>query len=1339
MDTSLKHRLTQVARRFKSMQLGWGLAALWIAFAMLGFLFVLARRQGAIAFPELPWIWLASMIVLAVCFLIHLQLQRNDLMRVAQRIEDEFPALNQGLITAAGIRPGENGRMGFLQRSVVSSAIRHDVLHGWRNVVSGSSVLVAWLSNIPALLLVLCVGVALWKPPGASTQSLGLTSRVAPLPRLTEVEVQPGNTEVERNSSLIVTARFNEDEVPDQVWLESWPAAGFESLKSGDQGDTGNKRGPNAEKDALGFSRITMRQSLKDPVFAAYLYDIDEALNYRITHDKEHTSSYRIGVFEYPALVRADAVLDFPSYTNLASKTIVDTRRIVAAKGTLLTWRLELNKAVELAELTCAQDEPLQLKPVDASGTQVEVDIDLIESRDWKLRLVDSDGRENSTKITLRAKVQPNKAATIRLTAGGDTIASPLEELRLAAKLKDDYSVMTAGIGYQIGGGDVIEEVAFESSDELTKSRDIEKIIDLESLSAKPRDLLSYYVWAEDFDDSGEIRRVVSDMYFAEVRPFEEIFREGDQGQQQQQQQQGQGQQGNQQTEELLELQKQIVIGSWNTLKLARREKLIGRARPDIVTIQESQQQAVELLQAKAEEANVEGAEQIIAAAREQMTIAIERLGIASDSLAKADLQKALSSEQAAFQELLRLQNKEFEVSEQQQQQQQSRSQSSRSQQRQQQIDQLRLENDMNRYEDERQAQEEQNDEQAELRQIISRLRELAERQRDINEQLRELEAALQAAETEEEREELQKQLERLREQQQELLQDSDEVQERMESSESEAVQDLQDKMEQARENIQQSTESLRQGNPSQAIASGARAEQELSELREEAREQAANQFSETMQSMRDRASDLQQQQEEIVEQLNGANSEERKPGLRSENDTGRNVAEQVGEQREELERLLEQIQQTVLEAEDTEPLLADKLYEAHREAVQQRATERLDVTEKLLEQGLEPQARELAEASVEDLQNLSEQIGDAAEAVLGSEVQSLQRALNQIESLSDQIETEIADATGQPSPDSEDTPAESNGQAGNPGESSELSDLERMRGSSQSAPNTFQESQGLQGQDSEQAEGQEEGRQEQKLGDGNSETDNNEERAENNPNEGLEQQDENSDQQNGQSQPGQGQNDQGQQQPNQRSETGDLNRAPADAQPQQGEGQQQPSQGQGSSSQTGQQSGSERQNNNSQQQRGQQQNESESQDARPSGIRGGSDNSQPTALGASSTWSNPNPRPLTGDEFRNWSDRLRDVEELVIDPELRWQATQIRQSAREIRRDLQKHGVDPKWAEVEDLVAKPLRELKQKVSEELIRRAAEKTEIVPIDRDPVPAEFSRSVRKYYENLGIGN
>ena len=64
----------------------------------------------------------------------------------------------------------------------------------------------------------------------------------------------------------------------------------------------------------------------------------------------------------------------------------------------------------------------------------------------------------------------------------------------------------------------------------------------------------------------------MGDMYFAEVRHFEEIFRQGEQppgGQSQQEQQQQQGGQNAQQAEQFAELQKQIVNATW---KVIRRE-----------------------------------------------------------------------------------------------------------------------------------------------------------------------------------------------------------------------------------------------------------------------------------------------------------------------------------------------------------------------------------------------------------------------------------------------------------------------------------------------------------------------------------------------------------------------------------------------------------------------------------------------------------------------------------------------------------------------------------------------------------------------------------------------
>ena len=112
---------------------------------------------------------------------------------------------------------------------------------------------------------------------------------------------------------------------------------------------------------------------------------------------------------------------------------------------------------------------------------------------------------------------------------------------------------------------------------------------------------------------------------------------------------------------------------------------------------------------------------------------------------------------------------------------------------------------------------------------------------------------------------------------------------------------------------------------------------------------------------------------------------------------------------------------------------------------------------------------------------------------------------------------------------------------------------------------------------------------------------------------------------------------------------------------------------------------------------------------------------------------------PITGDGFAPWSDRLRDVEEMIDDPELRSRAAQIRDRARNLRRDMKRRSKPPQWSLVEDLIATPLAELRQHVDLELARRSGRRDQLVPIDRDPVPAEFRDRVQRYYERLGQGD
>jgi len=121
---------------------------------------------------------------------------------------------------------------------------------------------------------------------------------------------------------------------------------------------------------------------------------------------------------------------------------------------------------------------------------------------------------------------------------------------------------------------------------------------------------------------------------------------------------------------------------------------------------------------------------------------------------------------------------------------------------------------------------------------------------------------------------------------------------------------------------------------------------------------------------------------------------------------------------------------------------------------------------------------------------------------------------------------------------------------------------------------------------------------------------------------------------------------------------------------------------------------------------------------------------------GALGPWERGDPNgPLTGRDFTQWSDRLRDVEEMLEEPELRNEAAAVRDRARAIRAEFKRHGKEPQWDLVRQTITNPLTELRDRITEELSSLQSDEA-MAPIDRDPVPGRFAELVRRYYENLG---
>ena len=107
----------------------------------------------------------------------------------------------------------------------------------------------------------------------------------------------------------------------------------------------------------------------------------------------------------------------------------------------------------------------------------------------------------------------------------------------------------------------------------------------------------------------------------------------------------------------------------------------------------------------------------------------------------------------------------------------------------------------------------------------------------------------------------------------------------------------------------------------------------------------------------------------------------------------------------------------------------------------------------------------------------------------------------------------------------------------------------------------------------------------------------------------------------------------------------------------------------------------------------------------------------------------------MTGENFAEWSDRLRNVEEMLDNPALRNETARVREVAKGVRTEFKRHSTEPNWDLVNTQIKAPLAELRNRVTEELARRES-KENLVPIDRDPVPTKYADRVRRYYEEIG---
>ncbi|MDG1890064.1 MAG: hypothetical protein P8L18_02040 [Verrucomicrobiota bacterium] len=1191
------------------------LAWTWSALGVVGFLIAGAQQLWTWYHPHTASVYLACFTVVTLAIWVRHRKTRPSLREIAISIEKNHPELQSALLTALDQKPDpESGNYHSLQKRVIREALDNHLKEPWDKPLNNWVFLARWM-RLAGFVTVILAAYQIHQQPSRTAGAL-VTGTIND-----GWVIEPGHKDVEKGDAVVITARFGKN-APENVELVIMPSNGETKV-------------------------VKMRKSMEDPLFGASLLSVEADTAYQVRFDESQSATYKLSVFEFPSLSRADAHLEYPVYTSQPARIIKDTLRVNAVEGTKLEYTMLLNKPVVSAKLVDEDGTSIVLETTEAHPTTYRYSSVLKQSGRYTLQLEDSDGRTNKSPPQLYLKVAPNTPPDLRLKfPSGDQRFSALEEVLFEGEAWDDFGLQNHGFGYQLSGQEPVDIQLGESIPAKQKAQ-LSHLLMLEHLEMKPGDLVSYYLWGEDIGPDGNLRKAYSDIYFGSIRPFEEIFRQGQPNAGQNQQGQ-QGASGSSPGEELAELQKDIITASWNIRRSQSGSALSDQARNDLEIVLNSQESAV----TQAGELSTQVTEPEMSTLMEQaihaMNLSVDALDDAVSDGSIPALGKALTHEQEAYQLLLKAQPNESTVT------QGGGGGGGGGGRSQQQLNQLELSEENDRYETQSQAQGAQNEQQNQELQNLNRLKELARRQEDLNERLQELQTALDEAETESQKDEVERELKRLRDEQRRMLEDMDELNQRLADSASPENSESMQQLDQIREQAQKAADSIEEQEISNALASGSRAQEGLESMRDDFRERNSSQFAEAMQELRQRAGEMDTRQDGIQEKLEQAleNSQQQSLGA---SDLAREAMQMSEQQQEDLKEIMEDIRRISDESEDAEPLLSRQLSETYRQTDQEQLDEMLETTRQLSRLNMADKAAELEARIHPEIETLQERVNRAAESILGDGISSLRRARDLLEELSEDLNREIAQAN----PGATESAASENSQSA----TSQSRGAENAGNGNSTQPDTDPATQA----------GTEPG-----------------------------------------ANPGGGE----------------------DGEPAQDGGESPTDLAENTSQQEGSGGGPGNQ--------GSDGDENSTEQAGRQGLRQGNSESaqawleqgQPGGSGGG-TAENTRNGPLTGNAFRSWSDQLREAEEMVDVPELQNEIAAIRDRALSVRRELRNEGKQPQWDLVELEIEKPLYEVRRRIREELSQRLSREA-VVPVDRDPVPEQFSELVEAYYETLGEG-
>ena len=391
--------------------------------------------------------------------------------------------------------------------------------------------------------------------------------------------------------------------------------------------------------------------------YEVLLFDLQETTDYRVESLGVESSTYTLDVIDLPYVERLELEYHFPAYTGLEPRLVEDGGDIAVLAGTEVRVRAVPTMGTTGGQLVFDDDDGKRLDLTVAEDGSLTSSFSVEEEGFYRIDLAAPDGQLISASPQYTIDVltdQPPSAMFIR--PGRDTTASAIEELFIEARADDDFGLHSLDLVYSVNGGPE-QTVELFSGGTPVKEFSAGHTFFLEEMELEPGDFVSYFARATDRNLAQQNADVKSDLYFIQVRRYSQDFRA------QQSQGGGGGMGGGGNPRQLSQAQREIISATFNLIR-DRATYTAEEFQENVVFLTLAQGRLREQVETLLRRMNsrVMPADPVFRSIQDLLPEAADAMRAAEEELQNQDADAALPHEQRSLQSLQRAEEAYDEV-----------------------------------------------------------------------------------------------------------------------------------------------------------------------------------------------------------------------------------------------------------------------------------------------------------------------------------------------------------------------------------------------------------------------------------------------------------------------------------------------------------------------------------------------------------------------------------------------------------------------------------------------------------------------------------------------------